>query len=159
MIKHEYTIDVVKVHGKVFLNLNQLEDILTLETNPPKRVTKKITMPTFKEKVESIWHYCVDKKSRPWDNPNNIPGYSLINVFYFDKERLEENKINIIFLLNQVNSALTYEDLKVLNNGVQWSKLRIYVEMLISLGNALNLIFIKEKSRNPEIAFNLTRKQ
>ncbi len=154
MIMHKYTVDVKVVNGRKILDLNDLKYIFALEFGEPKAKT----LPPFSEQVKDIWFYCLDKEPKPWENIENIKGYALNNVFYFNKNRLKEKTTSIVSLLTQVTHAMNYDDLKKLNNGEQWTQFRYYVEMIMSLGNALNLISIKEKNKNPEVVFTLTRK-
>lgn len=119
----------------------------------------------FQRKVLEIWSKCVVKGAKPWEDKSNVIGETLNNDFCYYPDKLMEYRNEIISLLYLVNNATNFEELKRLNNGEQWTKLRQYAGLLMSLGNALSLITFKNdkanwdayESRNPEIAFNLSR--
>lgn len=119
----------------------------------------------FQKKVLEIWSKCVVKGAKPWKDKNNVIGETLNNDFCYYPDKLMEYSNEIMSLLYLVNNATNFEELKRLNNGEEWTKLRQQVGLLMSLGNALSLISFKnskanwdiQEARNPEIAFNLNR--
>ena len=76
-----------------------------------------------------------------------------------------EHRNEIMSLLYLVNNATNFENLRRLNNGEEWTKLRQQAGLLMSLGNALRLVSFKnnkndwdmKEAKNPEIAFSLSR--
>ena len=121
---------------------------------------------TFKQQVLAIWNDCVVKTSQPWKDKSNIIGETLNNdyCYYYDKIVSHSDEIEKLLLL--VDYAATFDDLKKLNNGEEWTQFRQHVGFLMSLGNALGYIKFKyerqnwnmQEENNPEIAFSLVRK-
>ena len=117
----------------------------------------------FKNKVKSIWSYCIAHGPIPWESNYNIIGEALMVDYPFDKEKLASHAEEIYNLISLVHTATTYEGMKFLDNGEKWSELRQPVSFLMALGNALKLIDFKndrttwseEESKNPEITFTL----
>lgn len=119
----------------------------------------------FQRKVLEIWSNCVVKSARPWENKSNIIGETLGNDYCYYQDKLMEHRNEIMSLLYLVNNATNFEDLRRLNNGEEWTKLRQQAGLLMSLGNALRLVSFKnnkndwdmKEAKNPEIAFSLSR--
>lgn len=119
----------------------------------------------FQQKVYEIWLDSIAHGPMPWKNKDNIIGEALFVDYTFDPEKIAIHADEIWQLINMVHNATTYEELKFLDNGTQWSKLRQPVSMLMALGNSLKLISFKNdrlkwdkcETQNPEVVFTLKR--
>ena len=131
--------------------------------------SEKIVPPSigeaFKKRVLAIWSDCVVKTPKAWKNSNHIIGDALDNDYCYYSDKLLEHQDEIKRLLYLVNHATNYEDLKFLNNGEEWTKLRQHVGFLMSLGQALGYIKFQNaklswepnEEKNPGVEITLTR--
>lgn len=117
----------------------------------------------FYDKVLSVWKDCLASGPNPWHDSKNIIGEALMVDYAYDPEKLAIHADEIYKLISMVHLATTYDDLKFLDNGEQWSELRQPLSFLMSLGNALKLIEFKidrskwdiNESKNPKLTFKL----
>ena len=160
----EVMVNAAREIGKLELQEEAIYNELMAVFEKPKKTPNMGN--TFKQQVLAIWNDCVVKTSQPWKDKSNIIGETLNNdyCYYYDKIVSHSDEIEKLLLL--VDYAATFDDLKKLNNGEEWTQFRQHVGFLMSLGNALGYIKFKnerqnwnmQEENNPEIAFSLVRK-
>lgn len=162
-----YDIPATTIGNKTFIDANMLHLLLTKIDEPkvqePEQETHAITASEFKSKVYQLWSECIVQGPMPWQNKNSVIGEALMVDYPFDQEKIALHASEILGLISKVHHAATYEEMKFLDNGEQWSTLRQPVSFLMALGNALKLVDFKnsrldwneEESKNPEIKFTL----
>lgn len=160
MKKKIENVSSINVDGKVYIELNSLLSLLN-----SKEIHKNRKNETFRNKVWTLWSKCIATDAKPWLNKENIIGEALGVDYCFSKDKLITYYDEIISLISEVNNAKTYDDLKVLNNGDNWTILRQQISFLMALGNAIKVLDFKKPRyewkdsdlKNPEIEFNLTK--
>lgn len=169
---NEQKLDIngTELNGKTYIDADYLTALLAAtdklrkqneETNNALYNDSKII--DFKNNVRRIWGDCVAHGPKPWENKENIIGEALNVDYCFNKDKILQHADEIKQLLSQVHKATTYDDLKVLDSGENWTILRQHVSMLMALGNALELVDFKEnrldwdkkETENPHISFKM----
>ena len=96
-------------------------------------------------------------------NNGYITGVSKINSFDFDIKKLSQHGVEVIFLLSEIgvmkDRNLYFDDMKKDLNGNEWTTMNFYVDILLSLANALHILEFKKMKKewdeydkkNPEI--------
>lgn len=171
MIDKVYNVPCHVEDGKYYIDQSYLKIILELEAKTkdidsfPEAIKYDLSTVEFKKRVVQLWSSCVSHESMPWKNPSNVIGEALRTDFCFDPYLLQIHYDEIVQLIEQLTNAKHYLDLMYLNDGRIWTSLHQTLTMIMSLGNALNLISFKknlldwnmEDCNNPEIEFNLKR--
>lgn len=169
---NEQKLDIsgTEINGKTYIDADYLAALLAAaeKIKKQKEETQNILYKDnkiidFKNDVRRIWGDCVAHGPRPWENKENVIGEALNVDYCFNKDKILEHADEIKQLLSQVHKATTYDELKILDSGENWTLLRQHVSMLMALGNALELVDFKEnrldwdakETENPQISFKM----
>lgn len=109
------------------------------------------TIIEYRKKVESCWKDCVAKNKQTSQNLQNIIGQSFSWEIEFDSSQLLKHHKEIVELLRYVSKATSFEDLAILDSGEKWTTSHFYLNMLLTMANALNLIEINRKDENQQL--------
>jgi len=119
-----------------------------------------------------LWVFkdCLSKEKEAWKCSLDevIIGDGKINDFTFDAKKLNQHRSLILQLLGYLgalNDEFYFNSLKTDRKGYAWTELNSQVEMLVALGNALNVLefkknkleWTKEDYKNPELICTLNR--
>ncbi len=115
---------------------------------------KQQAIKDFKNRLKRLWEECFVKTPRPWNNPDAVVGTGLINIFYYDKNKIIEHSDEIMTLLSLVKSTTNLDELGILNDGQEWTQTIQPREILMSLGDALNTVKFRTLEENTEIMAN-----
>lgn len=135
----------------------ELMSIFQREDAKPQETDKQQNIKDFKNRLKKLWNQCIIKTPRPWDNPSAVVGTGLINIFYYDKNKIIEHSEEIIELLSLVKSTTSFDELGILNDGQEWAQTIQPREILMSLGDALNTVKFRTLDENAAIVFNHNR--
>lgn len=135
----------------------ELMSIFQKEDSKPQETDKQQNIKDFKNRLKKLWNQCIIKTPRPWDNPAAVVGTGLINIFYYDKNKIIEHSEEIIELLSLVKSTTSFDELGILNDGQEWAQTIQPREILMSLGDALNTVKFRTLDENAAIVFNHNR--
>lgn len=112
---------------------------------------KQLAIKDFKNRLKNLWDQCIIKTPKPWDNPTAVAGTGLINIFYYNKNKIIEHSDEIMTLLSLVKSTTNLDELGILNDGQEWTQTIQPREILMSLGDALNTVKFRTLEENAEI--------
>ena len=113
----------------------------------------------FKWRVIKIFFDCLIWKETPDLKCSDIVEGKTRNknkVYYFYKDKIEKYNQELCdlygFIDNTLSKDLSFEDLKHLKNGTDWTKMRQYLEFFTSLLYANeSLVYMEENNNNPKI--------
>lgn len=113
---------------------------------------EKLDALNFKKRVLKVYSDCLLTFKKPWKaiiNGNGTMGDGKTNDFIYNPKMIKKYRAEIVKLLCQLSLSKenpTFQEMKYLKNGQQWTELNFHTEILFSLANAINLIeFEKEK--------------
>ena len=96
-------------------------------------------------------------------NSGYVTGISKVNSFDYDVKKLGQHGIEIVNLLSEIgifsSKKMFFNDMKKDINGNEWTSMNFYVDILLSLANALRILefekakedWTKYDKENPEI--------
>ena len=118
--------------------------------------TSKIDVSQYAKIVKACWGACLAKENNTLDDTQIITGQSFSwQSIKFDSQKLIEHNKEIRELLRAVSNAKTFEELGTLNSGETWTKTHFYLNMLLTMATALNLVDINKEDNKKTLLIRI----